>query len=465
MTFGVADTRALGVGHPSISERRGGAELTWAAAVLTSSATFAAALASTSQAMLWTSALCTVLATLFAIRPDIGIMTVLLVRPSLDLFQDRQFAHVGSIGLNPASTLAVLLIVLGGAFVIERWGEVRSAPAVLPFMAFATVTLVGISVAPSAGGAATEWLRLLSIAVTYAVAYAVIRTRLDLRRMAVVIFLSAVLPIGVAAWQTAHGGSVEIADFNRATGTFLHPDPFGIFLAVVMLAALPLMLAKGMPGRSLLWLAAPIATFALVGSYTRTAWVGLVFGMLVIGVLRYRSMLVLAPVLLVLVLAAVPSISHRFADLSRGRTPYGAGNSFAARVHLWTQNLPKFERKPVLGEGLKAIVETDQTGFRVHSDYIRALVETGGLGFVAFLWLLAATGFGCIRGFRASRRCRDSALRAIALGSLTAFAAWLLMSGDSNLMTQVAVAGTAWAVFALGHAASRLAVPEPAEVL
>jgi O-antigen ligase len=119
----------------------------------------------------------------------------------------------------------------------------------------------------------------------------------------------------------------------------------------------------------------------------------------------------------------------------------------------------------VLGEGLKAIVETDQTGFRVHSDYIRALVETGGLGFMAFLWLLAATGFGCIRGFRASRRCRDSALRAIALGSLTAFAAWLLMSGDSNLMTQVAVAGTAWAVFALGHAASRLAVPEPAEVL
>jgi putative inorganic carbon (hco3(-)) transporter len=463
MTVGVANARAFGVGHPS--ERQGGAELMWAAAVLTSCAMFAAAVASASQAMFWTSALCTALAAVFAIRPDVGIMTVLLVRPSLDLFQDRQFAHVGSIALNPASTLAVLVIAVGGAFVIERWHDVRPAPAVLPFMAFAAVTLVGISVAPSAGGAATEWLRLLSIAVTYAVTYGVVRTRLDLHRMAVVILLSAVVPVSVAAWQTAHGGSVQIADFNRATGTFLHPDPFGIFLAVVMLAALPVMLARGMRGRSLLWLAAPVAAFALVGSYTRTAWVGLAFGLLVIGALRHRSLLVLGPLVLVLVLAAVPSISHRFADLSRGHTPYGAGNSFAARVNLWTQNLPKFERKPVLGEGLKAIVETDQTGYRVHSDYIRALVETGGLGFLAFVWLLGATAFGCIRGFRASRRCRGTAMRAIALGSLTAFAAWLLMSGDSNLMTQVAVAGTAWAVFALGHAASRLAVPEPAEGL
>jgi putative inorganic carbon (HCO3(-)) transporter len=456
MSAAAVPLRELGYGQHVRSLRRGGGELTWAAAVLISSGTFAAAVASSSREMFWASALCTVLAGTLAIRPDIGIMAVLLARPSLDVFQNRQFADVGSIGLNPASALAVLVIVVGGAYVIERWRDVRSAPAIWPFLAFATITFAGIAIAPSKGGAATEWLRLLSIIITYALTFAVVQSRRDLRRVIAVILLSVVVPVGVGAWQTAHGGSIVIADFNRATGTFLHPDPFGIFLAVVMLFALPLMFTRRLSYRPFLWLAAPVAGFALVGSYTRTAWVGMVFGLLVIATLRYRSLLVLAPLALVLVVAAVPAISHRFADLSRGHTQYGAGNSLAARVELWRQNLPRVKQKPILGEGFKAIVETDKSGYHVHSDYVRALVETGGLGFIAFLWLLFATGRGCLRSFRSTARGRDPAVRAAALGSLTTFAAWVLMSADSNLMTQVAVAGTAWAVFALGHAASRL---------
>lgn len=456
MSMATAPLPSLGAsGHLALG-RRGGGALTWAAATVVSAGMFAAAIAKGSGEMFWASALCTLLVGVFALRPDLGIMGVLLARPSLDVFHDRQFASLASLNLNPASALGVLLVVVGGAFVIERWRHVQAAPAIWPFLAFATIALIGIAVAPSKGGAGTEWLRLFSIVITYAITYAVVRSRRDLHRMVAVVLLSAAPPVGLAVWQIARGGSREIDNFDRATGTFLHPNPFAIFLAVVILLGIPLLLCKRLSWRLALWVACPMAGVALIGSYTRTAWVGIAFGLLVVAALRYRSILVLGPLALVLVVAAVPAISHRFADLSTGRTPYGAGNSLATRIDLWRENLPKVKQKPIIGHGLKAIEETDRTGDHVHSDYVRALVETGVLGFAAFLWLFWATGRGCLQGFRSMAQDGDPLARATALGSLTAFAAWVLMSGDSNLMTQVAVAGTAWAVFAVGHAASRL---------
>jgi len=47
-------------------------------------------------------------------------------------------------------------------------------------------------------------------------------------------------------------------------------------------------------------------------------------------------------------------------------------------------------------------------------------------------------------------------LEAVSLGSLVAASAYIVMSADSNLMTQVAVSGTFWTLAAIGHAAGRV---------
>ena len=120
--------------------------------------------------------------------------------------------------------------------------------------------------------------------------------------------------------------------------------------------------------------------------------------MLVLALVRYRAMLLIGPLVLVLVAAAVPSTVHRFGDLTSGRTHYGPGNSLRARLDLWRTNLPKVEHDPVLGNGFKSIVEDTtatrsigvnvQQGAHSHSDFVRAVVELGVPGLVFFCWLL-----------------------------------------------------------------------------
>jgi putative inorganic carbon (hco3(-)) transporter len=278
----------------------------------------------------------------------------------------------------------------------------------------------------------------------------------------IAVVLSGVIPAAAGIGQYVWGGQRTIGDYSRLTGTFVHPDPYGIYLALVITVGMTVLLARTSWDR---WLVAPallVLIAALVGSYTRTAWVIVGIAILVLGAVRFRRLLLLAPLLVAAVILVVPSTTTRFNDLSTPRTnPYGTGNSFNSRVTQWRDALPKAERRPLTGLGLTAIVDESQYSQHVHSDYVRTLVETGVFGFISYVWLLLATLIGCVKAIRATTR-RESTwpLAAAGLAGLAAATCYLVASGDSNLITQSAVSGTAWAIFACAHAAGRIAREE-----
>src|SRR6478736_5932962 len=136
-------------------------------------------------------------------------------------------------------------------------------------------------------------------------------------------------------------------------------------------------------------------------------------GLLALGLVRYRWLLLVMPLAAALALTAVPTTSARFNDISNPKVQAATrrpGNSFNSRVQLWRNNLPYARQKPITGQGLNFIVERTSDNAHVHSDYVRALVETGMFGLVAYIVLLLTA-----RG------------------------------------------GTAWALFACAHAAGRVA--------
>lgn len=432
-----------------------GAALSWLAAGAVSLVAVIAAVASGEGRLFWAAAVCTAIATTFAVRPEVGLFFFVLARPVLDVWADRPLATIGGLQLNAASLMALMLIAVGGAYIVERWAVCQRAPALRPFLVFAGLAAVGIPFAPAPAAALTEWLRFFSLFVLYAVAFTVVARHGRFGRLAGVVLAAAAVPLIVAVWQTAHGGSREIADFGRATGTFLHPDPFGIFVAVVLVFAVPILLSGGRGWRGALLLALPVALVALVGSYTRTGWLALPIGLLVAAAVRNRSLFLLTPLLVVAVAVAAPSTTTRFNDLSNSRTSFGGpGNSLRARYDLWRTNVPKIKQNPVAGTGLKGIAEEE--GAFVHSDYVRAAVETGIPGFLAYVWLLIAAVRGCSRGVRRSRS-HGGLAHAVATGAFATSVVFLVVSADSNLMTQVAVAGTFWAIVAAGHAVGDLA--------
>ena len=357
--------------------------------------------------------------------------------------------------------MAIATIAIAVPYMIEQRRRLMAAPSILPYAAFAAFAASGILVSPDPGTSATEWVRLVAIMVTYALVYVSTTSRAQVVRVLIAVVVSGVIPAAAGIGQYVWGGQRTIGDYSRLTGTFVHPDPYGIYLALVITVGMTVLLARTSWDR---WLVAPallVLIAALVGSYTRTAWVIVGIAILVLGAVRFRRLLLLAPFLVAAVILVVPSTTTRFNDLSTPRTnPYGTGNSFNSRVTQWRDALPKAERRPLTGLGLTAIVDESQYSQHVHSDYVRTLVETGVFGFVSYVWLLLATLIGCLKTIRATGRESTWPLAAAGLAGLAAATCYLVASGDSNLITQAAVSGTAWAIFACAHAAGRIARDE-----
>ena len=176
-------------------------------------------------------------------------------------------------------------------------------------------------------------------------------------------------------------------------------------------------------------------------------------GVLIIAGLRYRWLLLALPILLVLFLIAVPSVSARFGDLTRS-TSYGPGNTLSGRFNLWRENLPTVERNPVTGLGF-GYIAARPNGHPVHNDYVRAVVEVGLPGLLCFLWLIWATGKASWLWAQRGMRSRSAIDQALGLSLFAIVPVWYLMSGTSNLMSQVVVAGVFWSLAACGHSLLR----------
>jgi O-antigen ligase len=430
--------------------------MTWASCLAVAGAVLGLALITGRSDVLLLGGAGLIVPLLLAWRVEAGVLALILVRPSLDTFASSTIPSPSGHPVNPEAVVALLVIAVGVPAMVDHRRQLASAPAIRPYLAFAAIAAVGIPIAPSAGGAATEWLRLCSILVLYALAFIGASSPAAVRRLLGAVVLSALIPSAAGLAQFAVGGERTIGDFNRLTGTFVHPDPYGIYLALVFATALAVAVVdRGAARWASVAMMALVGT-AMVGSYTRTAWVITAVAVLLIAIVRQRRLLLLAPLLAAALVIAVPSTTTRFNDISSpNQNPYGTGNSFNSRVQQWRLDLPKATRHPLTGIGLTGIVDQSPYAEHVHSDYVRSLVETGVFGFAAYIWLLIAALAGSVRAVRSAGRV--GTLAAASMAGLAVTVCYMVASGDSNLITQMAVSGTAWATIAGGHAAGRLA--------
>ena len=452
--------RLLDLGLVDVTRTPG--PLCWLAAIGFSGVLLIAAVLSAHASGFLVAALLATISGLFLLRPLAAIVLVIVVHQSVDLWANGQLESIGGLQFNLTTGLTLLVVLVGGAYVAERWDAARRAPSVIAFLAFAAIATVSLVHAPALTEAIPEVLRIARIGVLYTLVFVLARSRRDIEVILMAQFASILPVIGVAIYQTFTGSDYHAPglgqfQFDRATGGFDGPDELGIILGVMLCAAIPLLFGGRIRWWPALLVWTALAMTALVGSYTRTGWISLIAGLLVIGVVRYRSLLVIVPVALAIVVVAVPSTVQRFNDLTNGgESSAEYGNTFGDRLSLWHENLPKVDRSPVIGNGLDSI--DVETGRLPHSDYVRAVVETGLLGFCAFAALLLS---GLIGAARALTRARNEAppglLTSVCVAGVGISVAYMLISADSNLMTKPVVAGAIWVFLALAHAAGGLA--------
>ena len=384
-------------------------------------------------------------------RFEFFLLFVLVVRPILDVTTATGGAPVLASGVAALVVLGVIVWLAAQA----RAGTLRPI-SWIGCTGIALLVVMTISAALSSDPVRST-LQVARLAAAVAVFLAVEQLLTDSRRTRRVLLAcygSAIVPMLVAVLQVASGSFLREANgLGRVTGTFVHPNAFGFYLVLLLVMGAGVL--RHLRGLSWGFVALVLAggTVSLVLTYSRGSWISLVAGLLVVAVLQSRKLLLLLPAGLIAVPLVAPSVLTRLSDLSQSQSVSGTpGNSFLWRVDHWLLVLRGARGHELLGIGPGA---SDFLGEKVlppHNDFVRMYVETGTLGLLAYLALLAAAVLTGLHALRANRRGLE---RGLAVGALGCTAAFLVGSVGGNLISQVVVLLYLFTFLATASAAGR----------
>lgn len=304
------------------------------------------------------------------------------------------------------------------------------------------------------------WLRLASVLVVFLLGCWVVRNERDMRRVVVATLVSAVVPVLWALSQFASGHFQIRANVKAIEGPFSHPDYFGLYLVVVLIVCVvALFETRRVAHRVMLSVLFALAAFCLLETYMRGAWIGFALSLVVLGLLRYRSLFVVGALLLVIASVSFPGTVHkveqRFGDLA-ARSAASSDNSWKWRTGQWGRMLHLGSHKPLTGQGFGSYSRmtvkefgtedphygtifdpkhplTSVRGFGAHNDYVRMFVEMGVPGLL--LWGGVLVGM-LVTALRARRL---PGLAPWACAGVAIMVAFIVMSAGTNVQASTAV--------------------------
>jgi len=300
-----------------------------------------------------------------------------------------------------------LLVITGvAAWRLWRRGELRGAPRARvllpPLLAFAAVTVAGVPFSFDPVVSAGLLPRLL-LFLTVPLAAALI----DARWWRVMVGGLAAMGSVLGAWGILQyvlaAGDADL----RIAGPMSTYMTYAGWLAVVVLVLWAELVLSPRGRWWYLLPAALIGSTALVLSYTRSAWVGMALGLLMLAAVWQRRLLLLYPLLAVLVWLAVPrAVLDRalsIVDLQQ--------HANYDRVCMVISGVQMIRDHPWSGVGLDMVRRVyplyrrdDAPQWRtphLHNNLLQIAAERGLLALAAYVWFLAAFFVATWRGLPA----------------------------------------------------------------
>jgi len=392
------------------------------------------------------------------------LLVILVARASLDLTKvspglGAQAADPATRALDPASMLGLLFLLMASLWLVaqHRSNQLVSGSllrsALIAFVATGFLSVLGSTETrlPSL----LEAVRILSAVVMFIVLEQMMAKKENMRRLLMGVYLSTLFPlIMTASGFIGSGPRQEIkGEFARVVGPFNQSNTFGRYLMLMLIFGVAIYPHLEGWFRRLFAFILTASGYVLLLTFTRSALVATVLGLVVVAVAQRKRLFLGVIILGVAGLLFVPAISARFGDLSeQGPAAAAAPSSLDWRVAHWTSVLPLFSSSPITGVGLTNIVRLSPNEAQSHNDFVRTLVETGVLGFFAYLAILAAM---IALGRQAlAAATQPSFDRGVAAGFLGCGVAFLSVSVVANVISNVV---TMWYFFAFAAAASSVA--------
>jgi O-antigen ligase len=182
---------------------------------------------------------------------------------------------------------------------------------------------------------------------------------------------------------------------GRLLSTWFDPNFVGGFFAFTLLLALGIAWDSRGGVRIALLAAVTVLLAALLLTYSRSAYAGLLVGGALFAVLRARILLVIGALIAIVAFAAVPRIQERVIGVR------SVDETTSLRIVSWNNALEVARDHPVFGVGYNAYRfaqvsyaflndPAEHSAGGSDSSFLTVLVTTGVFGLTAYLWLLIA---------------------------------------------------------------------------
>ncbi|MBP9021473.1 MAG: O-antigen ligase family protein, partial [Syntrophobacterales bacterium] len=291
-------------------------------------------------------------------------------------------------------------------------------------------------------------LKYFEYFVIYFMAVNHLREKKQVERFILTILVVCFVVCIIAMTQIPSGARVS-APFEGEGG---EPNTLGGYLDFILALVLGLLLTNGMPRyRFFLFLLVPTILIVLMATLSRSSWLSLLPLILTLIVLSKKKMVLIVSVLFVVLTApfilpksVVDRALYTFTQPpEEGQLEVGQvriDTSTSARIFSWKEVLSKdWVKHPVLGYGV--------TGYRfLDAQFPRVLVETGLLGFFAFILLLRSI---LKVSHSVYRQTEDPLFRGVALGYLAGFFALLAHAIGANTFIIVRIMEPFWFLTAI----------------
>jgi O-antigen ligase len=377
---------------------------------------------------------------LASVRFEVFILVILAIRASADW--TRTPSEVGQPTRPGAMTMALAVLFLAAAMTwlsvqLRSKRLVRPAPLLVTWSAFLLVGIVSALAADRPVESLAEAGRVATVVVMLVVLHQMLGDGVPVRRVLTACYLSALVPLAVAAQQALSGGGFAPEDPERVRGTFAHSNALGFYLVILIVMGTALAPHLTRVVRPLLVPLLWACALVLVVTFSRGGWAALIAGLVVVAILQARRLVLPILGLAVVVAVAVPAVSARLADLEEGPSVPGIpSSSLDWRFEYWGTVIALANDSPLIGIGPKMTQYVTDEAKVPHNDYLRAYVETGVLGLTAYAAVVAALVHTARSALRRGARGLD---RGIAVGFAGCVASFVLFSVAENLMSQVVV--------------------------
>lgn len=379
------------------------------------------------------------------------LLGLVLLRPSLNIIGHQEiqlYESLPSFNINALVGGAVFLITLL-FFVCNIW-KIREIPLFWPIFIFVALSFSSLFYSIDGSESIREFVRIATIFLLYFFAYKLIQNEKDWNLLLKFILISYIFPGIIAFIQLVSGKGLpdEFGGFNRVYGTFEHPNPFAFYTFFVLGLIIALILSQKKEivaklDKKKLWIMASPLIFLLFATYTRSAMACLLIFLFVLGILKYKK--ILLGTLFVFLSAYFLSdvFQQRLLEMFT-LDPYG---SIVWRLRLWKDLIPISLWHPWFGYGtgtFNGLVEFyrgfDWGSLEAHNDYLKIFVENGIVGLLSYLFLILSLLFYLFKIFK--KTVEEN--KTLALSILVITISLFIISFFDNILRTTALQWNFW---------------------